>query len=59
MLCDYSDAHIQVKQAITVIGYGYDDAAKQVDTRNKNAIFKNYAPFRKWISDKNCTDRKY
>lgn len=29
MLCDYSDAHTQVKQAITVIGYGYDDAANK------------------------------
>ena len=29
MLCDYSDARTQVKQAITVIGYGYDDAANK------------------------------
>ena len=29
MLCDYSDAHTQVKQAITVIGYGYDDGANK------------------------------
>ena len=38
-LCDYSDAYIVVRGAMTV---GGDNNAK---TRNKKLIFKNNAPF--------------
>ena len=48
-LCDYADAYILVKGTITITGEG-DDAAKQLDERNKGAIFKNCAPFTKFIN---------
>ena len=48
-LCDYADAYIAVKGTITVTGAGDDDAAKQLDERNKGVIFKNGAPFTKCI----------
>ena len=35
------------------MGARYNDAAKQLDERNKSAIFKNCAPFTKCISRKN------
>ena len=44
-LCDYADAYILVKEAITITGAGDDDAAKQLNERNKGIIFKNCAPF--------------
>ena len=40
-LCDYADTYILVKRTITVTGAGDDDAAKQLDERNKGIIFKN------------------
>ena len=46
-LCDYADAYILVKGTITITGAGDDDAAKQLDERNKGVIFKNCAPFTK------------
>ena len=49
-LCDYADAYILVKGAITVTGAKDDDAAKRLDERNKDAVFKNCAPFTKSIS---------
>ena len=49
-LCDYADAYILVKGTITITGAGYNDAAKQLDERNKAEIFKNCAPFTKFIS---------
>ena len=54
-LCDYADACILVKGNVTVTGVGDDDAAKQVDERNKGVIFKNCAPFTKCISRINNT----
>ena len=54
-LCDYADAYILVKGTITITGEG-DDAAKQLDERNKGAIFKNCTPFTKCISRINNTD---
>ena len=39
-LCDYADAYIVVKGTITFTGAGDDNAAKQLDERNKSAIFK-------------------
>ena len=41
--CDYVDAYIFVKGPITITGAGDDDAAKQLDERNKGVIFKNCA----------------
>ena len=35
-LCDYADAYTLVKGTITIAGAGNDDAAKQLDERNKN-----------------------
>ena len=55
-LCDYADAYIIVKGTIMIVGAGADDAAKQLDERNKGVIFKNYAPFTKCISRINNTD---
>ena len=49
-LCDYSDAYILIKRAITISGRGADVAVKQEDERNKGAIFKNCAPFSDCIS---------
>ena len=44
-LCDYKDAYILAQETITITGAGADDAAKQVDKRDKWVIFKNFAPF--------------
>ena len=55
-LCDSPDAYIFVNGTITITGTGDDDAAKQLDERNKCVIFKNCAPFTKCISSINNTD---
>ena len=55
-LCDYADAYILVKGTITFTGAGDDDAAKRLDERNKDVVFKNCAPFTKWISGINNKD---
>ena len=55
-LCDYADAYILVKGTIIITGAGDDDAAKQLDERNKGVIFENCAPFAKCISRVNTTD---
>ena len=34
-LCDYKDAYILAQETITITGAGADDAAKQVDKRDK------------------------
>ena len=49
-LCDYSDAYILVKGAITITGAWADTAAKQADERDKEVIFKNCALFTNCIS---------
>ena len=49
-LCDYADAYILVKGAITITGAGDDAAARQADERNKGVIIKNCAPFTTCIS---------
>ena len=46
-LCDYADAYILVKGTITITGAGGNDAAKQLDERNKGVILKNCTPFTK------------
>ena len=55
-LCDYTGANILVNGTITITGAGNDDAAKQLDERNKGVIFKNCAPFTKCINRINNTD---
>ena len=55
-LCDYADAYILVKGKIALIGAESDDAAKRLDERNKGVIFKNCAPFTKYISRINGTE---
>ena len=44
-LCDYKDTYILVSGTITFTGAGDNDAARQLDERNKEAIFKTCAPF--------------
>ena len=51
----YSDAYILVSGTITITGAGADDAAKQLDERNKGFIFKKRAPFTDCISKINGT----
>ena len=55
-LCDYADAYIFVKGAITITRAGDDAAARQLDERNKGVIFKNCATFNECISRINNTD---
>ena len=54
-LCDYSDAYILVSGTITVVGAGADDVARAADRNNKQAIFKNCAPFADCITERNNT----
>ena len=49
-LCDNADAYILVKGTITSTEAGDDAAARRADERNKGVIFKNNAPFTKYIS---------
>ena len=61
-LCDYSDTYILESGTITITGAVADDAAKQLDERNKGVVFKNCAPFTDCISEINNTqldDAKY
>ena len=54
-LCDYSDAYIHVSGTITISGAGNDDAARRLDERNKEAIFKNCTSFSDCTSEINNT----
>ena len=54
-LCDYSDAYILASGTIIITGTGADDAAKQIDKRNKGLISKNGALFTDCISEINNT----
>ena len=54
-LCDYSNAYKLVKGDITVAGAGADDTARDTYRNNKQAIFKNYAPFTDCIPQINNT----
>ena len=54
-LCDYADAYILVEEAITITGAGDDAAAKRLDERSKEEIFKNCTPFTKCMSEINNT----
>ena len=55
-LCDYVDAQILVKGAITITVAGDDDTAKRLDERSKGVILKNCASFTKCINRINNTD---
>ena len=55
-LCDYADAYMLAKGTIKITGTRDNDAAKRLDERNKDIIFKNCAPFTKSISRINNTD---
>ena len=44
-LCDCSDANIVMKRTITITKAGADSAARQVDKRNEQVTFKNFASF--------------
>ena len=49
--CDYSQSYILVKGDITVFGAGADEEARASDRNNKQAIFKNCAPFTDCITE--------
>ena len=53
-LCDYSDAYIHVRGTITVNNTAAADA--HANNANKKVIFKNCAPFTKYISEINNTN---
>ena len=57
-LCGYADAYILVKGTIAITGAGDNDTAKQLYERNKGVIFKNCAPFIKYISRINNRDKR-
>ena len=44
-LCDYSDAYILAKEAISVVGQGTDVSAITADRNDKQVAFKNCALF--------------
>ena len=54
-LCDYSNAYILVTETIKVVRAGADAAAIDTRRNNKQAIFKNCAPFTKCITEINNT----
>ena len=47
--------HTYVSGTITITGAGANDAAKQLDERNKIVIFKNCAPFTDCLNELNNT----
>ena len=49
-LCINRDAYILVSGTITITGAGSNDAARRLDKRNKEVIFKNCVPFTDSIS---------
>ena len=55
-LGNYIDAYILVKGRITITGAGADAAARQIDERDRGAIFKNCAPFINFKSEINNAD---
>ena len=52
-LCDYSDEYILTSETITITRGGNDDAARQINERNKEVIFKDCTPFTDCISEIN------
>ena len=54
-LCGYSDAYILLSGTTSVAGAVTDNAATATDRNNKQAIFKNCAPFTDCITEINNT----
>ena len=54
-LCDYSDAYILVKGRIKITGAGDDEAARQVNERDKGVAFKKCVHFTNCTSEINNT----
>ena len=44
-VCNYSNAYQLRSGTITITGVGDDAAAIKANKRNKEVVFKNYAPF--------------
>ena len=55
-LCDYTDPYMLLNETITITGEGHDNAAKQLDGRNKGVAFKYCVPFTKFIRRTNNTE---
>ena len=55
-LSDQNDAYILFRGKITFTAEGYDTAGRQIDERNKEARFKNCAPFTDSISQINYAE---
>ena len=53
--CDYSDAYILLNRTITITGAEDNDAARRVDEKDKEIIFKYCAPFTYYKSEINNT----
>ena len=53
ILCYYGDTYILVSRTIIFSGTGADNNAKRLDKRNKQVIFKNYAPLTECINEIN------
>ena len=54
-LCGYSDVYILVSGTTSVVGAVTNNAATATDRNNKQAIFKNCAPFTDCITEINNT----
>ena len=54
-LFDYSDAYILVSRTVTITGSGNDDAARELDEKNKGVKFKDCTTCTDWISQINNT----
>ena len=50
-LCDYSDAYILVTGTIKITGAENDDAARQLDQRDKGVIFEYCMSFTDYINE--------
>ena len=55
MLVNGTYIYMLVNGTITITGDEDDDAAKRADERDKGAMFKNCAPFTKYINTINNT----
>ena len=54
-LCSYSDTCILIKENVTAVGAGADNAARATDGNDTQPIFKNYPPFTDSITGINNT----
>ena len=52
---DYSDAYILLSEAIAAVGAGVDPSAIAAGRNDKQAVFKNWAPFTDCITEINNT----